>query len=388
MVRNKRKKLIKRVKRENMLNNSNLGPIKLVPFKEIDLSDSFFDSLKSDYPGFEKWFDKKASNDEKAFVLYNKEQKHRLDAFLYLKFENTPIDDIEPKILEGPVLKIGTFKVNPHKTRLGERFLKIAIDTAFNNKECKGIYVTAFEKHSKLIEVFKTFGFYEWGTKPLTGEKVYYKPLEVNWNDDIKDYPIIDLTKDRKFYVLSIYPEYHTLLFPDSKLNTEDEEEFIQDVSYTNGIFKRYVGKMYGLGNIKPGDVLLIYRTKDEKAKTAKYNSVLTSMCIVIKTKNIMEFKTFEEFKNYMNVYNPLTDEELKIYYYYPSGYRRHNSYIIDMLYNVPLKKRLVFKYIHGKFFPTVNIPDKYWGFYDLTKEQVLKIIEDSQTNKRYFKFK
>lgn len=371
-----------------MLKNSNLGEIKIISFKEVNLNDSFFDSLKLDYPGFEKWFNKKASNNEKAFVLYNKKQKNILDAFLYLKFENTPIDDIEPKILEGPVLKIGTFKVNPHKTRLGERFLKIAIDTAFNNKKCKGIYVTAFEKHVKLIEVFKTFGFYEWGIKPSTGEKVYYKPLKVYWNDDIKNFPIIDLTKNRKFYVLSIYPEYHTLLFPDSKLNTENEEEFIQDVSYTNGIFKRYVGKMYELENIKLGDVLLIYRTKDKNAKTAKYNSVLTSMCIAIKTKNIMEFKTFQEFKNYMNVYNPLTDEELKIYYYYPDGNRRHDSYIIDMLYNVPLKKRLVFKYIYDNFFPTVNIRDKYWGFYDLTKEQVLKIIEDSQTNKRYFKFK
>lgn len=371
-----------------MLKNSNLGEIKLIPFKKVNLDDSFFDSLKLDYPGFEKWFNKKASNDENAFVLYNKKQKHKLDAFLYLKYENAPIDDIEPKILEGPILKIGTFKVNPHRTRLGERFLKIALDTAFNNKECKGIYVTAFEKHSKLINLFETFGFYEWGIKPSTGEKVYYKPLKVLWNNDIKDYPIIDLTKDRKFYVLSIYPEYHTLLFPDSKLNTEDEEEFIQDVSYTNGIFKRYVGKMSGLENIKPGDVLLIYRTKDKKAKTAKYSSVLTSICIAINTKNIMDFKTFEDFKNYMNIYNPLTDEKLKEYFYYPSGYRRHNSYIIDMIYNVPLKKRLVFKYIYNNFFPTINITDKYWGFYNLNKKQVLKIIEDSQTNKRYFKFK
>ena len=211
-----------------MLKNSNLGEIKLIPFKKVNLDDSFFDSLKLDYPGFEKWFNKKASNDENAFVLYNKKQKHKLDAFLYLKYENAPIDDIEPKILEGPILKIGTFKVNPHRTRLGERFLKIALDTAFNNKECKGIYVTAFEKHSKLINLFETFGFYEWGIKPSTGEKVYYKPLKVLWNNDIKDYPIIDLTKDRKFYVLSIYPEYHTLLFPDSKLNTDKLSPFVK----------------------------------------------------------------------------------------------------------------------------------------------------------------
>lgn len=28
-------------------------------FKDIDLSDPFFDSLKEDYPGFSEWFEKK-----------------------------------------------------------------------------------------------------------------------------------------------------------------------------------------------------------------------------------------------------------------------------------------------------------------------------------------
>lgn len=35
---------------------------------ELDLNDSFFDSLKEDYSGFEKWFKKKQQDDAKAFV--------------------------------------------------------------------------------------------------------------------------------------------------------------------------------------------------------------------------------------------------------------------------------------------------------------------------------
>ena len=37
-------------------------------FNEIDLSDSFFESLKSDYPGFEDWFRKKDT--EEVLVQY------------------------------------------------------------------------------------------------------------------------------------------------------------------------------------------------------------------------------------------------------------------------------------------------------------------------------
>lgn len=47
-------------------------------FGNIDLTDPFFDSLKEDYPGFERWFNKKA--EEKAYITYN---KGRILSFLY-----------------------------------------------------------------------------------------------------------------------------------------------------------------------------------------------------------------------------------------------------------------------------------------------------------------
>ena len=42
-------------------------------------------------------------------------------------------------------------------------------------------------------------------------------------------------------YVLSINPEYHTKLFPDSILKTEQKYNSIQDVSDTNSIYKIYM---------------------------------------------------------------------------------------------------------------------------------------------------
>lgn len=95
-------------------------------FNEIDLSDSFFESLKSDYPGFEDWFRKKDT--EEVLVQYADEG---LQAFLYLKDESglTP-EGINPPLPAKKWLKVGTFKIDAHRTRLGERFIKKIMDFA------------------------------------------------------------------------------------------------------------------------------------------------------------------------------------------------------------------------------------------------------------------
>ncbi|STP13098.1 Uncharacterised protein [Helicobacter mustelae] len=58
-------------------------------FGDINLQDTFFDSLRQDYQGFNDWYEKKASQGEKAYILYEKDE---LVCFLYLKEEN-PIDN-------------------------------------------------------------------------------------------------------------------------------------------------------------------------------------------------------------------------------------------------------------------------------------------------------
>lgn len=91
------------------------------PFKEIDLNDEFFDSLKKDYKEFTNWFNTKAIENDSAFIqLVN----NNLSGFLYLKEETGPITDVSPKINCTKAIKIGTFKINSRGTRLGERFIK------------------------------------------------------------------------------------------------------------------------------------------------------------------------------------------------------------------------------------------------------------------------
>ena len=58
--------------------------LKYLRFSEINLSDTFFDSLKQDYEEFPSWFLRKAN--ERAYVLFS-EQDGGIQGFMYLKTE-------------------------------------------------------------------------------------------------------------------------------------------------------------------------------------------------------------------------------------------------------------------------------------------------------------
>ena len=100
-------------------------------------------------------------------------------------------------------------------------------------------------------------------------------------NDQLKDYPLISL-KDKRKFLLSIYPKYHTKLFPDSILNNEESYKYnlVKDVSYTNSIHKIYICFMPDVASLRKGDLIAIYRTNDYQGP-ARYRSVVTSICEV-----------------------------------------------------------------------------------------------------------
>ncbi|WP_235782269.1 hypothetical protein [Phocaeicola paurosaccharolyticus] len=93
-----------------------------VKFADVNLEDSFFDSLRNDYDEFVEWFEKKSKSGTEAFILKNKDGN--LLAFLYMKLEKGELNDITPIMLKADRLKVGTFKVEGHDTRLGECFIK------------------------------------------------------------------------------------------------------------------------------------------------------------------------------------------------------------------------------------------------------------------------
>ncbi len=157
--------------------------ITLKSFSEIDLDDEFFKTLKDDYPGFEDWFHRKSS--QKALTQY---ANGKLQAFLYLKNESCEAPEgIVPRLPPSRWLKVGTFKIDAHNTKLGERFIKKIMDVAIAGR-FDGIYVTVFPKQGPLINLLGKYGFEERGKKG--NELVLVKDMKRLCGDPLKDYPL------------------------------------------------------------------------------------------------------------------------------------------------------------------------------------------------------
>lgn len=255
--------------------------VKLVKFEEVDLSDTFFDSLREDYEGqkFDQWFKKKGK--EAAYVF---EDKDGLKGFLYLKIELPSEPDylkITPTLSSKKRLKIGTFKIDSSGLRLGERFLKIIFDNASKN-DVDEIYVTLFEdKRDDVIRLkllLEQWGFVKYGYKNANHELVLVKNIK-EYNDELSpklNYPLV--TANASIYILPIKPEYHTDLFPDKILKNEDMHLYEENFAHRYAIEKIYLTGAFNI-KAKPGDLILVYRMGDRWYKN--YSSVITGLAIV-----------------------------------------------------------------------------------------------------------
>ncbi|MGU3359661.1 N-acetyltransferase [Methylobacterium sp. M6A4_1b] len=331
-----------------MLNN-----LRLTKFEDIDLEDEFFDSLRADYDGFDKWYNSKLK--QNCYVVDNV-SKAGIRGFLYLKVENEEVGDVYPVMPAAKRLKIGTLKIMAHGTKLGERVLKKAFDTAIA-EDASEIYVTIFPKHVGLIKLFERYGFTKCGMKK--DEFVFCRKMKIHTGDIVKDYPHISLAGNR-YYLLAIYPEYHTKLFPDSILHNEDVN-LVQDISYTNTIHKVYIAKM-PLTRMKRGDIVIMYRTTDRTGQ-ARFRSVITSICVIEEVKRKKDFASLVEFLKFSVPHSVFSVAELRKIYADPD---RH--YIARMTYNAAFTKRV----IRDKMLDEVGITEQpRWDLRELTEDQV-----------------
>ena len=345
-------------------------------FSDIDLNDPFFDSLRVSYPEFNEWYNKKAAAGATAYCYY---VDNELKDFLYLKIEEEELSDLTPALPAKKRLKVGTFKVDNedrHTTR-GERFMKKIMDMAIA-EDVDEIYVTMFptEELQGLIRMFEKFGFSHIADKPHEGgnaEYVLIKDMTTHVDDFKLDYPFVKKASSNK-YVLSIVPEFHTHLFPDSILKNEKKYDLIQDVSETNSIYKIYLCWMQDTRNLKAGDKLIIYRTSDEEGK-AYYRSVCTSVCTVCEVKTYRDFENEEEFIKYTNRYSVFKEHELRRWY-------KNKKYfiVIKMVYNIAFTKKVINMVMKEQ----VDLNPKYWGFFKLTDAQFDKLLELGEIDERY----
>lgn len=343
--------------------------VQKLKFGKIDLNDTFFDTLKEDYLGFDKWFIRKY--DEEAYITINSNNGMLL-SFLYLKVEdeNENYSNINPQFSAKRRLKVGTFKVISNGFRLGERFVKIIFDNALKN-QVQEIYVTIYNKRPeqrKLIELLEQWGFVLWGKK---GEELVYV-RDFSPKFDIKNlkccFPYI--SKEKNVYIVPIYPEYHTELLPDSILNTESPEEFIEDFPHRNCINKVYVSRaMEPYPSI--GDILVFYRTG------GYYKSVITTIGEVVEVK--ADFQDENDFILYCrkkSVYPELALREMW-------RYSTRKPFVVNFLYTYSFPHRINMKeLIDLKVLQGVN--DAPRGFKLITKEQFEIILKETRSDESF----
>lgn len=336
-------------------------------FKQINLHDPFFDSLKSDYNEFEEWFSRKSEN----WAYVHEQENGVLNGFLYLKTEDAEVSDVSPKLPARRRIKVGTFKIDAHGTKLGERFIKKIFDHAID-ENIKQLYLTVFPRHVGLIELLTRYGFNQIGEK-VSGngtEIVLFREL-VWWDESDRDknYPLLKL--DGSYFQVGIYPNYHTRLLPDSILNNENVR-IVEDVSYANSINKIFLSRNVRIMGMKPGDKVVMYRTGDGRAP-AEYRAVATSLCVVEETRRFTSFINVNEFIAYARPHSVFSDEELREFYE-----ERRYLFTLKFTYNVALPRRLTRHHL----IESVGIDrNAYPGFTRLTREQFRQIAIDGGVN-------
>lgn len=348
--------------------------VEKVRMGEVDLNDPFFDTLKEDYNGFEKWFNKKAND----FVYITKNNSNnKLLSFLYLKVEdkNEDYNNIYPQFSPKKRLKIGTFKVVSNGVRLGERFIKIIIDNAFNYNVDE-IYVTIFDKREeqiRLINLLVDWGFEFYGNKNIN-EKIYVK----NFNKKAiikeiyspkKNYPFI--YKDENIFLVPIYPEYHTDLIPDSILHNENIHNFKDSKPHSNALSKVYISRSIDR-NIQKNDIIIFYRTG------GYFKSVITTIAVVENV--IHNFDSFEEFKSKCKNRSALNENKLFEFWNYKINNR---PFLINFLYVYSFPKRINLKQLIDLGI-IKNIDDAPRGLKKISINEFEAIIRETESKQNF----
>lgn len=339
-------------------------------FGEINLADSFFDSFRKDYDGFDGWFNKKA--DEIAYVTHKEDA---ILSFLYVKTEDEAeyYADITPVFAPKRRLKIGTFKVVSNGVRLGERFLKIVFDNAliYNVDE---VYVTIFENtddQKRLIDLLLDWGFVNHGFKRTdNGEELVlvrdFSPSFASESPKLS-YPYLSTT-GHQIFLCPIYPNYHTELFPDSILTTESAFSFKENQPHRNALSKVYISRSFNR-NLYPGDIIVFYRTG------GFHRGVVTTIGVVEGVKDGIGSEL--EFVQKCRKRSVFSDEELKEHWNYNKGNR---PFIVNFLYVYSFPKRPnLAKLIELSVVADIESAPR--GFTPITKEQFHEILKESESN-------
>jgi len=342
-------------------------------FGNININDPFFSQLKEDYIGFTEWFNKKS--EEKTYICMSND---KLIGFLYLKEEKEGEDysNISPPFRKAKRLKIGTLMTIPTPFKLGERFMKIVFDNALQ-LAVDEIYITVFPKRMGqllLIGLLKDWGFKKHGIKETSSgtEEVYvrdFSPAVDKANPNLS-FPYMSLRN--RLFIVSIWPEYHTELFPDSILRTESPLSFIENQPHRNSIRKVFISRSIERG-LATGDIVVFYRTG------GYYEGVATTLGIV---ENIVtNIKDGQEFISQCRKRSVFSDDELLNWWDYNP---RSRPFVVNFLYSYSFPKRPNLKRLI-ELGVIQSVKDVPRGFSRITKDQFHLILKEAKAKENLF---
>lgn len=243
------------------------------------LGSEIFDSLRDGYPRFDEWFRESARSDTKAWISW--EAPDKLGALCIFKQQTNETITQERLVLRGPALKLSTFKVGDavRGKKIGELFLKAAFRYATANR-LEHIFIHGDEdRHHFLFELLEDFGFSRVGSHPGSDgrDAVYLKnhPADPPADDDLnafeylrRYFPHFRSGESERKFIVPIRPEYHRVLFPDYESSSMQLALFQPVNTAGNAIKLAYLCHAQTRA-IKPGDLVLFYRSGDERAITS-----------------------------------------------------------------------------------------------------------------------
>lgn len=238
---------------------------------EIDKSQSFFDSLRQSYDGFDNWYQQSAEKQRKGWCIED-ENKNVVAICIYKFEQDEKLTDNGEKV-NGKILKLCTFKVDSSARgkKLGERLLFIAFDYCVKNN-IDWVYLHTYGKEQKtLVGLFEEYGFYFLGK--YKKDDVYIKPMKLeptnlgSLESLIRYYPFFQDNDTVQKFIVPIQPQYHEDLFPDFSSMKGSLFESEQNLYSCQGntIKKAYLCHS-NTKSLKKGDVVLFYRSKDRKS--------------------------------------------------------------------------------------------------------------------------
>lgn len=252
-----------------------LPNIEDVPLHSLtpQLSREFFDSLRQGYPGFDDWFRSKARENRRAWI-YRDEYGYVAALCVYAMQTGEVINDTQEH-LDGDALKLCTFKVGEkvRGRKIGELFLKAAFRYA-TERSCEHLFIHAdAERQDDLLRLLDDFGFTQQGTyqSDLVLVKDHPRIAPEGAGIDPLEYaqlyfPHYRLDAAVRKFIVPIQPQYHDVLLPD--YSPHQARLFAAHNNVGNAIKLAYLCHAQ-TNAIRPGDILLFYRTIDEKAVTS-----------------------------------------------------------------------------------------------------------------------